>query len=120
MFQGTASAALSGDDEDTAEDYYTEEKASTGKKRRGRKPKVVEEEDADEANEEGERPKRKRAYKKSKKALDAEGIMGAYHHNIKGIGTGFRGSNSGARFTKHLKPKIFLSAIQFVWHLRKS
>ena len=29
-------------------------------------------------------------------------------------------SNSGARFTKHLKPKIFLSAIQFVWHLRKS
>ena len=26
----------------------------------------------------------------------------------------------GARFTKHLKPKIFLSAIQFVWHLRKS
>ena len=27
---------------------------------------------------------------------------------------------SGARFTKHLKPKIFLSAIQIVWHLRKS
>ena len=25
-----------------------------------------------------------------------------------------------ARFTKYLKPKIFLSAIQFVWHLRKS
>ena len=26
----------------------------------------------------------------------------------------------GARFTKYLKPKIFLSAIQIVWHLRKS
>ena len=26
----------------------------------------------------------------------------------------------GACNTKHLKPKIFLSAIQFVWHLRKS
>ena len=26
----------------------------------------------------------------------------------------------GARFTKHLKSKIFLSAIQIVWHLRKS
>ena len=25
---------------------------------------------------------------------------------------------SGARFTKHLKPKIFLSALQFVWHLK--
>ena len=29
-------------------------------------------------------------------------------------------ADTGARFTKHLKPKIFLSAIQFVWHLRKS
>ena len=29
-------------------------------------------------------------------------------------------SEPGARFTKHLKPKIFLSAIQIVWHLRKS
>lgn len=70
---GTPSIPASGDDEDTAEDYYTEEKASTGKKKRGRKPKVVEE-DVDEGNEEdfaGERPKRKRAYKKSKKALDA-------------------------------------------------
>ena len=27
---------------------------------------------------------------------------------------------SGARFTKHLKPKIFLSSIQVVWNLRKS
>ena len=25
-----------------------------------------------------------------------------------------------ASFTKHLKPKIFSSAIQFVWHFRKS
>ena len=25
-----------------------------------------------------------------------------------------------ARFTKHLKPKIFVSPIQFVWDLRKS
>ena len=31
-----------------------------------------------------------------------------------------RNSTPGARFTKHLKPKIFLSAIQIVWHLRKS
>ena len=30
------------------------------------------------------------------------------------------GQGPSARFTKHLKPKIFLSAIQFVWHLRKS
>ena len=29
-------------------------------------------------------------------------------------------NKAGARFTKHFKPKIFLSAIQFVWHLRKS
>ena len=28
--------------------------------------------------------------------------------------------NSGARFTKLLEPKIFLSAIQFLWDLRKS
>ena len=27
---------------------------------------------------------------------------------------------SGVRFTKHLKPKIFVSPIQFVWDLRKS
>ena len=27
---------------------------------------------------------------------------------------------SGARFTKHLKPKTFVSPIQFVWDLRKS
>ena len=27
---------------------------------------------------------------------------------------------AGARFTKHLKPKIFVSPIQFVWDLRKS
>ena len=27
---------------------------------------------------------------------------------------------SGAHFTKHLKPKIFFSAIHIVWHLRKS
>ena len=33
---------------------------------------------------------------------------------------GFQSYGPGARFTKHLKPKIFLSAIQFVWHLRKS
>ena len=26
----------------------------------------------------------------------------------------------GARFTKHLKPKIFVSSIQTVWNLRKS
>ena len=26
----------------------------------------------------------------------------------------------GARFTKHLKPKIFVSSIQIVWNLRKS
>ena len=32
----------------------------------------------------------------------------------------FLNATSGARFTKHLKPKIFLSAIQIVWHLRKS
>ena len=30
------------------------------------------------------------------------------------------GYKPGACFTKHLKPKIFLSAIQIVWHLRKS
>ena len=28
--------------------------------------------------------------------------------------------NSGARFTEHLKPKSFVSSIQFVWNLRKS
>ena len=28
--------------------------------------------------------------------------------------------NSGARFTKHFKPKIFVSPIQTVWDLRKS
>ena len=27
---------------------------------------------------------------------------------------------AGARFTKHLKLKIFVSSIQFVWNLRKS
>ena len=32
----------------------------------------------------------------------------------------FKSNEPGARFTKHLKPKIFLSAIQFVWLLRKS
>lgn len=70
-------------DEDTAEDYYTEEKtASTGKKKRGRKPKVVEPEPEPEAEgqeeEDGqdeeyaeEKPKRRRTTKKSKKALDA-------------------------------------------------
>ena len=72
---GTPSIPVSGDDEDTAEDYYTEEKVATsGKKRRGRKPKVVEpEEQEEEIGEEfaEERPRRKRAYKKSKKALDA-------------------------------------------------
>ena len=72
---GTPSIPVSGDDEDTAEDYYTEEKvASTGKKKRGRKPKVPEPEEVEEEIEEEyaeERPRRKRAYKKSKKALDA-------------------------------------------------
>ena len=37
-----------------------------------------------------------------------------------GEGEEMKEYKSGARFTKHLKPKIFLSAIQFVWHLRKS
>ncbi|XP_053379869.1 chromodomain-helicase-DNA-binding protein Mi-2 homolog isoform X2 [Mercenaria mercenaria] len=69
-------------DEDTAEDYYTEEKASTGKKKRGRKPKNVEPEEVEEeepVEEEyiEEKPtKRRRATKKSKKALDAmDGTM---------------------------------------------
>ncbi|WAR14925.1 CHD3-like protein [Mya arenaria] len=65
-------------DEDTAEDYYTEEKASTGKKKRGRKPKEPKIEPEEEIEEEveneeyvEEKPKRRRAAKKSKKALDA-------------------------------------------------
>ena len=29
-------------------------------------------------------------------------------------------SESGARFTKHLKPKIFVSSMQTVWNLGKS
>ena len=77
VLTGTPSVPQSGEDEDTAEDYYTEEKASTGKKRRGRKPRAVEEvADEEEANDGEfgeERPKRKRASKKSKKVLDAEG-----------------------------------------------
>ena len=32
----------------------------------------------------------------------------------------FKYRESGARFTKHLKPKIFLSSIQTVWNLGKS
>ena len=31
-----------------------------------------------------------------------------------------QGTKSGARFTKHLKPKISVSSIQTVWNLRKS
>ncbi|XP_060558085.1 chromodomain-helicase-DNA-binding protein 5-like [Ruditapes philippinarum] len=72
------SSAARDSDEDTAEDYYTEEKASTGKKRRGRKPKNVEREEIEEEEEQveeeymEEKPtKRRRATKKSKKALDA-------------------------------------------------
>lgn len=70
-------------DEDTAEDYYAEDKPqSSGKKKRGRKPKnvepepepepeVAEEEDVNEEEYADEKPKRRRATKKSKKALDA-------------------------------------------------
>ena len=67
-------------DEDTAEDYYAEDKPQlSGKKKRGRKPKNVEPEPEPEPVEEeevaeedyDEKPKKRRTTKKSKKALDA-------------------------------------------------
>ena len=66
-------------DEDTAEDYYTEEKVSSAKKKRGRKPKAEQEDGEEDGEENGDgdyddKPRKKRATKKSKKALDAEGI----------------------------------------------
>ena len=47
-------------------------------------------------------------------------VFTVYNKPLEGNVVYIQIKTSGARFTKYLKPKIFLSAIQIVWHLRKS